>query len=399
MNRVSKSILAIVFLMGAPAVAQSDGAAKSSQKPYVVGMSLDTLVSRIDGYWNALLQNKKAQAAKYIAAEDRDKFYDSKTPSFSNPHLKSLEFSADGREAKVTVAVTRSMPPSGTKIDWPVTERWRFENGNWYRTIPDRSPFLLFETQSKEKSDSEDTETLKSEIQKLMMIEDTVLDFGTVRENTTVRLSVKYTLGGEERLGMTISTPAGFGIQGGNEQILNPGNHELQIIVPTWRMDGAVNERIIMTARRGGATVPFEIEVKGNVYVPVSIAPKTLKFKREESEKEVRIRNNTKSDLELLSVYSETSQVAVQPIPVAVPPSQEIVLKVKLGEKSATLRANQSDNLAISLARPVDGVNSLSLHVIINAEDTVKDGLKTNAKEEVDPSKQCKNCQVPAVLK
>jgi hypothetical protein len=400
MNQVSSGILAILFLMGAHAAAPSDGAAKSTQKAYPVTASLDTLVSRIDGYWNALLQKKKGQAAEYVAAADRDKFYSSNLPPFTNPHLKSLELSADRKEAMVTVVVTRTMPPSGIKMDWPVTDRWRFEKGNWYRTLPVKSRVLLPGMEREGNPAGEDAEALKNEVRKLLMIENTVLDFGTVRESTPLHLSLKYTLGGKEPMGAIISAPEGFGVEGGNELVLNPGDHELRIIVPTWRLDGVVNERIVMTVRPPGAEVPFEIEVKGNVYVPVSIAPKTLKFQREESEKEVRIRNNSKSDLELQPVYSETRQVLVQPLPATVLPGQEIVLKVKLSKESASLRANQTDVLAIPFAKPVDGVNSLSLSVILNAEDVGKDGEKTDAKGEIPliPSDKSQNCQgLPAM--
>jgi hypothetical protein len=400
MNRVSIGILAVFFLMNVHDVAEAEGAAKSAQKAFVVRASLDTLVSRVDGYWNALLQKKKGQAAEYVTAADRDKFYSSNLPSFSNPHLKSLEFSDDRKEAMVTVIVAR-LTPFGAKIDWPVTDRWRFEKGNWYRKVPDKSRTILPGLEKKGESAGEDTEALKNDVRKLLIIENTVLDFGTVRENTPLQLSLKYTLGGKEPMSAIIDTPAGFGVEGGIEPVLNPGGHELRIIVPTWQLDGVVNEHIVMTVRKLGATVPFDIEVKGNVYVPVFIAPKMLKFQREENEKEVRIRNNSKSDLELLSVYSETRQVMIQPIPATVLPGQEIMLKVKLSKESASLRPNQADNLTISFTKPVDGVNFLSLSVILNAADAGKKGEKAEAKEEVSliPSDKSKNCKVPPDIK
>jgi hypothetical protein len=400
MNRVSGGILAVFFLMNAHAVAGSDGAAKITPKAYVVRASLDTLVSRIDGYWNALLQKKKGQAAEYVAAANREKFYSSNFPSFTNPHLKSLELSADRKEAMVTVIVTR-VTPFGAKIDWPVIDRWRFEKGNWYRNIPEKSRAIIPGVEMKADSAGEDTEALKNEVRKLLIIENTVLDFGTVRSATPLPLSLKYTLGGKEPMGAIINVPAGFGVEGGNDVMLNPGSHELRITVPTWQLDGVVHEHIGMTVRKLGATVPFDIEVTGNVYVPVSIAPKMLRFKKEENEKEVRIRNNSKSDLDLLSMYSETRQVMIQPLPATVLSGQEIVLKVKLSKESASLKANQADNLAISFAKPVDGMNSLSLSVILNAEDTGKNSGSIDAKDGIPPisADKSKNCKAPASMK
>jgi hypothetical protein len=300
----------------------------------------------------------------------------------------------------VTMVVTRIMPPYGIKVEWPVTDRWRFEKGNWYRILPSKSQFLLSGVDREGKPAIVDAEAVKNETRKLLKFEKTVLDFGTIRGSGPLYLSLKYTLEGKESLGANISAPAGFGIEGGNEPVLNPGDNELRIIVPTWQLDGPVNERIVVTVRRPGAAIPFEIEVKGNVYVPVSIVPKSLIFKSDEGEKEVRIRNNTKSHLELLPVYSETRQVLLEPLPTAVPPGQEIVLKVKLGKESASLRTNQSDNLSIPFAKPVDGVNFLSLNVVLNAAEPGKAGEKTDAEELPPiPSDKSQNCRVSPDMK
>lgn len=395
-NYVSGCVLALLLLIGAHAVAQTAGAAKSPKKASSAGASLDALASRVDGYWKALLQKKKGLAAEYVAPADRERFYGSDIPSFSNPYLKSLELSADRKEALVTVIATR-ISPLGTKMEWPVTDRWRFEKGNWYRTIPDKPRMILPGMERAESPSTEDVEALENEIRKLFRIENSVLDFGTVRESTPLQLSLKYTLLGQEPLGAAIKIPAGFGIQGGDRQVLNPGEHELRIIVPTWQLDGEVHERIVLNVLRRKATVPYEIEVKGRVYVPVSIAPKTLKFQRGESEKGVRIRNNSKSGIELLSFYSETRQVLVQPLPVTIPPGQEIELKVVASKESDSLRANLTDSLSISLKEPADGVNSLSLSIVLNSEAPAKGGKPAGGNEEIAPilSDRSQSCPVP----
>jgi hypothetical protein len=399
MNRVSSGILAVLFLTMAHAIAGSNIPSKSAPKTYAARPSLDALVSRVDGYWNALLQKKKLQAAEYVAAADRDKFLSSNFTSFTSPHLKSLELSADRKEAIVTVVVNRTTP-FGTRMEWPVTDKWRFEKGNWYR-IPSAKPRVLLPgTDNEATASGGDAETLMNDVRKSLKIQNTVLDFGTVREFTPLKLSLKYTLAGKEPLGAAIEFPEGFAIEGGMDQVLYPGDHELRIDVPTGQLDGAVNERIIIKVHKQGATVPFDIQVKGNVYVPVSIAPKSVRFQKEESEKEIRIRNNSKSDLELLPVYSETRQVSIQPIPVTIPPGQEIGLKVKWSKGSPSLRTNYVDTLAIPFAKPVDGVNSLSLRVILNAPEARKDGEKAGAGEDFYlPSDNSRNCNATPDMK
>jgi len=63
-----------------------------------------------------------------------------------------------------------------------------------------------------------------------------------------------------------------------------------------------------------GADVSFEIAVRG-----LSIfrfrSPESLNLDEEESEKEVKVRNNSKSSVDLLSIHTESGRVAIEPIP------------------------------------------------------------------------------------
>jgi hypothetical protein len=401
MKRISSSILAALFLISVNAAAPFEGTAKITRKSGNIAASLDVLASRVDAYWNALLKKKMRQAAEYVTSADRDKFYEKNIPTFSNPYLKSVELSADRKEAWVTVNVTRIMAPLGAEVSWPVKEKWRFEKGSWYRTIPEKSPGLFPGMKKEEKTTSGDAAVSQDKIRKLLIFPNTILDFGTVRESMPLQLSLKYTLRGDKTLGVVIKAPDGGGIEGGSEQLIDPGDHELRITVPTWQLDGPVNEKILLTVRQPGTGIPFEIELKGNVYVPVSISPKMLKFKKDEREKEVRIRNNTKSNLEILPVYSETRQVQIQPLPITILPGNEIVLKVTSDKKSMSLPANQVDALAIPFAKPVDGVNALSLNVVLNADDGGKGDEARDASDEIPyfRSNAPKGCQGRPAIK
>jgi hypothetical protein len=370
MKQIVLGILAAFFLIAAPAMAQAPKTVRSTTQTAPARPSLDALVTRIDGYWKLLTERKKARAGEYVIDADRDNFFSSTIPTFTNPQLKSLELSADRREATATVLVKREMQPFKRMMDWPVVERWRFERGSWYRNFPKMTKLPLPETGNPLELSAEESEPVKAQIRKDFKIEKTVLDFGTVRDTAPLQLSLKYTLSGKDPVLLRFKTPLGFGIQGGDELEAKPGEQELRLIVPAWQLEGPVHERITITARRQGVDVPFEIEVRGNVYVPVAFSPKILKFSRGENEKQVRIRNNSKSDIELLPISSETGEIIVEPIPAKVPAGQEVMLKVKLDKGTENLKANKLDSLVIPLSNPVDDVNSISISVTMNAVDT-----------------------------
>jgi hypothetical protein len=357
----------VAFLIATPVTAQAPKAAGSTTQTAPARPSLDALAARIDGYWKLLSERKKAKAGEYVIAADRDNFYSSTIPTFTNPQLKSLELSADRKEATATVLVKREMQPFKRMMDWPVVERWRFERGTWYRSFPKMTKLPLPETGNPQALSAEEIEPVKAQIRKDLKIEKAVLDFGTVRDAAPLQLNLKCTWSGKDPLLLRFKTPLGFGIQGGDELEIKPGETDLRIIVPVWQFDGPVRERITITARRQGVDVLYEIEVRGNVYVPVAVSPKILKFSRGENEKQVRIRNNSKSDIELLPISSETGKIIVEPIPARVPAGQEVTLKVKLDKGTESLKTNKIDSLVIPLSKPVDDVNSISIAITMNA--------------------------------
>lgn len=356
----------VLICIAVPAGAQSP---KTNTPP--AGPSLDSLANQIDSYWKLLLQRKKHQAAEYVVPSDRDLFSSTNIPPFSDPRLKSLELSADRTEATATVIVKRALPPLTQLMEWPVTEHWRFENGNWFRRF--ERPALPTQTgfgEARKKQEPEQNESVRSELLGMLHFEKSMLDFGTVRQGASLPLSVKYTLAGDEPLSVTLKNSApGFTIRGLTGQYLMPGQQrELTIEVPIWNYDGAVNERVVLVAHRKGVEVPFEIAVTGNVYVPVSIVPNLLRFEKDDSEKEVLVRNNSKSDLELRRFHTETGAVSLEPIPATILAGQQLAIKVKSAKESRDKRSQTRDNLSIDFAKPVEGMSGLSLAVVIHPE-------------------------------
>jgi hypothetical protein len=350
-------LIFILFIAAAGGGQTAKQAAKRKAPPV---QSLDLLLSRIDSYWKLLLQKRKAQAAQYITLSDRDNFLSVTIPPFSDSRFNSLELSADRREATTTVIVKRLLPPLAQAVEWPVIEQWRFEKGNWYRRFRGFS-LPTSQTAGAEKLSPEQVEDVKQEIREKLRIENSVLDFGTVRESAEIKLSLKYTLTGNEPIAVTFKAPPGFAIQGMSNGALVPGvQRELLIGVPSWDHEGGMNEQIILTAHRRGVSVPFEFAVKGNIYVPVSITPKRFKLNKDMPEREIVVRNNSESDVELVRLHTETGRVIVEPLPTTVPAGQQLSMKVKLSGRGGT---SPRDNLSIPLAQPVDGVAVLAFTV------------------------------------
>ncbi len=371
-------IFTFILCITIPSVAQV------SKRKAPAAPSLDLLLSRVDAYWKFLVQKKKSQAAQFINASDRENFIAVAIPPFSDSRFKSLELSADRKEATTTVIVKRALAPLAEQVEWPVIESWRFEKGNWYRRF---QGFSLPIAQSPgAKLSPEQVDDIKREILGKLRIEDSILDFGTVRDSSQIQLSLKYTLTGSQPLAATFKTP-GFVMQGLSNGSLLPGEHrELILTAPGWDREGVVDEKLVLTAHLRGISVPFEVAVKGNIYVPVSLSPSRLKLDKDTPEREILVRNNSKSSVELVRLFTETGRAIVEPLPATIAAGQQRALKIRLSGKSGT---TPRDNLVISFAQPVDGVSVLSLTVEFSSDggsaETGDPGIIQS-----DKSKTCK---------
>ena len=200
---IMRNIKAVVLVMSLffllPLAA---GQTKSQATTAARKASLDLLVSRIDSYWKLMLQGKRTSAAQYVAPADREEFAGRANPKFTDPRLKSIEFSKDRTEAIVTVTVKRALPIG--VMNWPVEERWAFQNSNWYVQFELKS--AAFPGGGDEPGISESAiraELMERELREMFRLEQTVLDFGTVRQGMQVSLPLKYSLAGDESIRAT----------------------------------------------------------------------------------------------------------------------------------------------------------------------------------------------------
>jgi hypothetical protein len=376
--------LSILFLVLFPCAATTQTnrprAAAAHARP-----SLDLLVSRVDAYWKLLLANQRLLAASYINSPDRNRFRAGVTPQFREPRLKSLELSTNRTEATVTVIVKRIIPELRGEIEWPVVDQWRFENGNWYCRYDPHLPMLT--GAAVKRATPEELAVIKTEIRKRLQFEKTAFDFETVRQGTNVLLTLKYSLSGDDPVLLTLKAPRqsvnvclscsrerdiNIVNQGVHaiEQKLSPGaNQELTIEVPTWSYVGPVSERFTLIAKTERVEVPFEFSVQGNVYAPVSMIPVMLKFGKGEREKEVVMRNSSKSDVEVNRAISETRAITIEPLPAKIPAGQELKLTVRTAEALDSSLPNTVDNMAITFVKSVDGMAGLSFKVYINYQE------------------------------
>jgi len=333
--------------------------------------SLDLLAARVTDYWKLLLERKKAQASNYVLPEHRDQYLELTVAKFSDPRLKSLEPSEDRTEAKVVVTIKRVLPFG--EMDWPVTATWVFKSNNWYLKL-DMNSMPNEKTPpppGKIKSEAD-----KYELQKRLRFEQSTLDFGMVPRGEAVSLAMKYTLNGEEEIFAKINTsnPA-IKVQGLSNRRLLPGKSmELTVVVPTRIYEGVVNESIDLVARLGDAEVPFKFVVQGFVYVPVTFSPKILRLNpnNDAREKELLIRNNSRSTLEIQSFSSPSGALELEPMPLTLPSGRQTTLKMK--QVREVEKANASEKLILKFAEPVEDVAALEIPVVLNSADT-RDGL------------------------
>jgi hypothetical protein len=354
---------ALLFCLSLPVMVSAQRQAKTiPARP-----SLESLVARVDSYWKLVQVKKKLAAAEYVIPSHREEFVARFIPDFSDPRISSLALSPDRNSVKVTVSVQREFP--GQTMKWLVTENWVFEAGTWYL-----EPETLLLPMSNgapvnpSLPNAEQKEKLQRELREMLRLENQSLNFGTVRQGAPATAMLKYTLSGNDSLPIDIDrTRPGLKLFGLRDRTLVPGkSRELAIEVSTLDYEGAVNERVALLVSRQGVDLPFEIEVRGNIYVPISLTPKILFFRQNEQdkEKELLVRNNTKQQVELKSVFSETNALVIEPLPATILPGQQLLLKFrKIADVS---NANLRDNISISLTKAADGMGSINIPVIFN---------------------------------
>jgi hypothetical protein len=361
-------------------------------------------VTRLEAYWNLLAGKKRDSAALYVSSSDRKEFRLGKTPAFSNPRIKSIEMSPEGDKATVIVTVKRTFPMFATDIDWAVKDQWKFEKGNWYvRYDPHPLPFPIERPKG---LTPEQTESFTREVRRKIKFSQTAFDFGTVNQGKVAELKLKYTLAGSDPIPVIFRTSApgsacpecdrqrGIGLQGLEQDSLQPGTHELLVTVPTWDYDGSVKETFTIDAKALDVHVPYEFTVRGNVYIPLSIIPKTLKLRKGEREKEIVLRNNSKSNLELQKFVSESQAIKLDPFPLTIPPGEQASIKVLAGEAVDDAFPNAIDHLAITF-KAVDGFAGISYRIYMNAREEKQERVLTPADDPAIKEMIRRNAIVP----
>ena len=329
--------------------------------------SLDTLVERVNAYWSLLLAGKKLEALELVDRESRENFLSREVPVFSEPRLSSLAPDGNGTEVSVTVTVKRPLTGIPVPMEWPVREKWAFREGKWFVTIArSRSPFFSEPKGDVPSLSAEEVERRKKAIRNVLQVQSALLDFGTVRQGERAPLALKYRLDGDHALDVRFEkAPPDLIVQGLEERKIVPGKSQAIVMeLLTQNYDGKVDETFTVVVRHQEVEVPYEFKVQGFVYTPVSVFPRVLRFRKDEREHEIVVRNNSKSEVKVSSIYSQSRAFKIEPLPQALAPGAEHRFKIIL--VAGISETNYRDLLALIFAQPVEGMANLSLPVVLN---------------------------------
>lgn len=332
--------------------------------------SLDALRSRAIAYWNLLAHGQKSQALQYVEPSRRESFKARQTPPFSEPRITAFALSAKPEEVSVTAEVKRMVPPMPYPVYWPVTEKWVFRNGNWFVMVENPTGLLPFPTSPGHPApvlSPEEAGKRRKAILEALQFETRDLEFGTVRRGDNVFLSLGYRLAGDEAFGIVLKDfPDDLLLLNLPDRNLPPGKEQkIQMELLTRIYADEVNEKFTAVISHQDVEVPFEFKLHGFVYVPVSVTPRALKFLKGEREKEIVLKNNSKSEVTVNAVSN--AGFSVTPLPQKLPPGADCHLKVAvLSDKSDK---NLQSVLSFSFAESVEGMDGLDVPVILNYEE------------------------------
>jgi hypothetical protein len=331
--------------------------------------SLDALVTRAGAYWGLLAKGEKSKALAYVQPQSRDNYLNRQAPPFSEPRVTDLELSQSPAEVWVTVKVKRILPLIPAPVDWPVKEKWVFEGGQWSVVItnsPDKFARVTGTGPKVPAPSSEDEEKKRQAIRTSLHFENSDVDFGTVRQGEQVPIELKYRLTGSEALTWKLTeAPRGLTRKASSARELKAGEgQKIELNLQTQEMDGEITGTFAVLAVSAGLEVPYEFNIRGRVYAPLSISPRSLRFLKGETAKEVVLKNNSKSTIRILT--AKATGLDVQPLPQALAPGAECRVTVSL--KLRNYSTNYGAEIAFPFADPVDGGKSATLTVVVNAE-------------------------------
>lgn len=355
-------MLSLLGLLMAPAVIEASAQSRPLPKP-----SLDALLLRVNSYWSMLEKKNKQRAQDYVAPSSRSTFLARQDPGIQKPRVTRLELSGRPDEVTVTVTVKRNLPAVGI-VDWPVNEKWIFRNGNWFAVVVESaSPFTTARGTSQPRASlsPEEVEQRQKEIRSALTFDRQTFDIGTVRRGSTVPIELKYSLAGNESMDVQFKDPQeDLLVLGLEDRKLKSGTD--QTISMRWatnNYDGQIRSGFSILVKHHDVEVPYDFAIEGFVYSPISTVPSQLLFLKNEREKQFVVRNNSKSEARIKGV-SSLSGLAVQPLPQVLPPGGESLLTVKLIRNVS--QENYRDKLFLRLERPVDGLSSLVVPIVLN---------------------------------
>jgi hypothetical protein len=341
----------------------------AAQEPAGRKPSLDALASRAGTYWELLAKGQKARALEYVQPKSREDYLNRQTPAFSEPRVTDLQFSQTPAEVWVTVKVKRVMPLIPTPVDWPVKEKWVFEGGKWLVVVtnsPDKFARVTSTEPKAPATGSEEEEKKRQAIRESLQFENSKVDFGTVRRGQPVSVELKYRLAGSEAITWKLTgAPRGLTRNDSSGKELKSGEgQKIELSLQTQELDGEFSGTFAILAVGAGLEVPYEFSIHGYVYAPVSISPRPLKFLKGESAREVVLKNNSKSAIQVIS--AKAAGFDVEGLPQTIAPGAECRLAVKLTFRS--YGTNHGAEITLRFAEPADGVQSVALPVIVNFE-------------------------------
>jgi len=375
---------AIVFGGGQAAAKKSAQSTRSAPPQGVPRPSLDALKSRAIAYWNLLARGQKSQALQYVEPSRRAYFKAWQAPQFSEPRITTLTLSSKAEEVSVTVEVKRVFPPLTAFFPWPVTENWAFRNGNWFVLVEKTPATVPFPTAPGHPEalllSPEETRKRQEAIREALQFETTNLEFGTARRGDSVSLSLGYRLAGDEAFGIVMrNSPDDFYIRNLPDRKLPPGKEQkIQIQLLTQTYAGEVDEKLTAIISHQNVEVPYDFKIHGYVYAPVYSSPRKLRFLSGEHEKEIVIRNDSKSEVTINGASNENFRVA--PLPRTLPPGGACTLTVSVVRDRP--EKNHVDSLSLSLSKPVEDVDSLDLPIVLNYEEV--DPQKAKERELIE---------------
>ena len=315
-NRFACNFLALALLLAAVVAFAQD--ARVPREP-------EKLVERAQKFWALVVSGRRFEALEFVLPDKKNLFLSGNPMPILRAKVVGIDFGTDPDHAtlRTAVEVLAIEAPSG-RPNWTITDQWVWHVDNWYIDVQEAAEVL-----PKNNSPGPEVKQIQAQIDKNFEILRDSLDCGRLiqGQHAEFQVPVKYTGDAAVLVSLGLPNPL-VDVPAGS--LINNRSKSLTLTVSAEDWEGPFSLPLRLEIKLGAAIVERTLQVKGEVFAPVSFRQNPPDGPIEELRPfSVFIRNNTGQESAIRSLSTD-SKLDIMKMPPALPAHAEVEVLFRL---------------------------------------------------------------------